>query len=312
MEWLNSSFMILVFASGLRLAAPIIYAALGGLINERSGVLNIALESFLLCGAFIGFIGAWIFNNPIAGALCACIGTMILALLYAWVTVSMKADQIISGLAFNTLVLGLTTYIFRVVARSNASGQRLTVPSFEKIEIPFLSKIPWVGPIFFNHHLLIYLLYFIIPLITYLLFRTYYGLALRSVGENPKAASTAGINVIKTRYQAILVCGALCGLGGATLTVGELASFNEYVVDGRGFIALAAIIFGRWKPFGATVAALLFGIIDALQLRLQALNFGISNQFLSILPYLIALLSFILSIDKSEAPAASGKPYPEQ
>lgn len=311
MKWLDLGFIVMVLTSGIRLSAPVIYAALGGLISERSGMLNIALEGFLLTGAFCGFIGSWVFNSAVAGALCAVLGGMLIALLFAWVTITVRGDQIITGLAVNTGILGLATFIFRMVTKNNAAGQRLSVPSFDKIAIPVLSDIPVIGPIFFNHHPLVYLLYILIPLLTYLLFRTYYGLALRSCGENPLAADTAGINVIRTRYQAMLICGALCGLGGATLTIGELSSFNEQVVNGRGFIALAAVIFGRWQPLGATLAAMLFGVIDALQLRLQAVGVGISNQFLQMLPYLIAFFTFITFIYKSDTPAASGRPYPE-
>lgn len=312
---ISPALLLDLLASAMRLCTPIAFTAFGSLFSERSGVVNIGLEGYMTVGAFMGFLGSLYFGNPVAGVLVAMICTAAIALVFALMTVTLRADQVIAGLALNLFVAGAAAFFFRRLATTSALGTGLNAPSFRALPVPYLSKIPFLGPVFFNHVPLVYVMYVTLPLVYVLLFKTNWGLQVRSVGEHPLAAETSGINVHRIRYQAQAVCGALSGVGGAMLSIGSLSAFNEGLVSGRGFIALAAVIFGQYMPLGAVGASFLFGLTDALQIRLQVLlNPGFSPGFpvelFLMLPYLLALIAFVGLVRRSITPAASGKPYP--
>ncbi|MBH8574727.1 ABC transporter permease [Nostocaceae cyanobacterium CENA369] len=301
---LNFFFDYLV--ASLRLAVPLAFAALGGLYSERSGVLNIALEGMLLTGAFTSAAATFFTGNVWVGVLAALIAGGLVGLLHAFLCVSLRVDQLVSGLAINLVVAGLTSFLARLVF-NGGSAQRL--PGIEPTIVPGLANIPLIGALLFQQDILVYLLLFAIALTTYILFYTSFGLTLRAVGEYPQAAVTAGISVQTVRYLAVVMSGCLASLGGAYLTLVEIKFFTEGMSAGKGFIAIAALIFGRWHPIGSTLACLLFGATEALQLRIQALGANIPYQFLVMLPYAIAMLALIGLAGKSTPPKALGVPY---
>ncbi len=302
------SMLVLLMAAGVRLATPLIFAALGGIICERSGVTNIGLEGMMIMGTFGAYVGAFLTGNAWGGALGGVLAGAATALLFAYMALRFRADQVVLGTGVNILALALTAFIYRAMYKGGISQ---FVTGFEVWNVPLLSDIPGIGPIFFQQIPLVYVCYVLIALIAFILYRTTWGLKLRSVGELPRAADTAGISVAHMRYIAVTISGALAGLGGAFLSIGEISAFTEGLVSGRGFIALAAVIFGRWDPLRVAAACLLFGTADALQYRMQALKVPIPYEFLLMLPYVLTLVAFILFVHRSRPPAALGKPYPD-
>ncbi|MDY7007578.1 MAG: ABC transporter permease [Cyanobacteriota bacterium] len=286
----------------IRLSMPLAFAALGGIFSERSGILNIALEGMLLTGAFVSAAVSITTENVWIGTLVAIFAGGILGLIHAYLCVSLRVNQLVSGLAINLAVSGLTAYGARVLFDSGT----IALPGIETIDFFGLKDLPILG-IFFNQDLLFYLLLLLIPVCTYLIFNTSWGLALRAVGEYPQAAATAGISVNLVRYLSVGFSGCLASLGGVYLALVHVKFFTEGMSSGKGFIALAAIIFGRWYPVNTVLACLLFGATEALQLRVQAFNLNIPYQFLEMLPYVIALLALIGLAGKSTPPAALGK-----
>jgi simple sugar transport system permease protein len=302
----NLNFFTDYLNASLRLSVPLAFAALGGLFSERSGVLNIGLEGMLLSGAFASASGAFFTGNVWMGILSAIAVGGLVGLLHAYLCVTLRVDQLVSGLAINLTAAGLTSFWSRVLFNS---GQAQQLPGIQIIGIPGFKNIPIIGNLFFNQDPLIYLLFLLIPLSTYVLFRTSLGLSLRAIGEYPRAADTAGVSVTRVRYVAVILSGCLAGLGGAYLTLVHVKFFVEDISAGKGFIALAALIFGRWHPVSTALACLLFGATEALQLRIQAFNLNIPYQFLVMLPYVIALLALVGLAGKSTPPAALGVPY---
>lgn len=302
----NLSFFSDYLVASLRLSVPLAFAALGGLFSERSGVLNIGLEGMVLAGAFVSAAGAFLSGNVWLGILAAVVVGGLVGLLHAALCVTLRVDQLVSGLAINLVSAGLTAFFSRLVFTSD-TVQKL--PGLETIALPGLKDLPLVGPLLFNQDPLVYLVLVLVPLTTYLLFYTSLGLTLRAVGEYPRAADTAGIRVAGVRYLSVILSGVLASLGGAYLALVHVRFFSEDMSAGKGFIALAALIFGRWHPVSTVLACLLFGATEALQLRIQALGQGIPYQFLVMLPYAIALLALIGLAGKSTPPAALGLPY---
>ncbi|PMB50783.1 branched-chain amino acid ABC transporter permease [Fischerella thermalis CCMEE 5201] len=292
--------------ASLRLATPLAFAALGGMYSERSGVLNIALEGMLLIGAFTGAIATFYTHNPWIGILAALISGGIVGLLHAFLCVSLYVNQLVSGLAINLVAAGLTSFLARLVF-DGSSTQRLA--GIEPIMIPGLANLPLLGTLLFQQNIFVYLLFILVILSTYILFHTSFGLTLRAVGEYPKAAATSGISVQRVRYLAVVFGGCLVSLGGAYLSLVQVRYFAEGMSAGKGFIAIAALIFGRWHPYGSALACLLFGATEALQLRIQALGVNVPYQFLVMLPYAIALFALVSNKTKSTPPAALGVPY---
>jgi general nucleoside transport system permease protein len=301
-----------LIAATLRAATPLTLAALGGIMSERSGVVNIGLEGMLLMGAFFGFLGADKLEHWAWGIVCGVVAGAGLALVHAFVSIHLRADQIVSGTAVNFLALGITGYFFiEVYTDQGTPGEVSNIPS---ISIPGVRDLDFVGRAIGDMHVLIWVALVFVVLAHLLLFRTPAGLRLRAVGEHPKAADTVGISVYWTRYVAVVVSGALAGLGGVYLSNGITHSFNENLSAGRGFIALAAVIFGRWRPVAAFVACLLFGFTEALALRLPG-AYGEDAAWTTLfraLPYVVTLVVVAGVVGRSIPPAAVGRPYVKQ
>jgi len=302
----SAAFLSDYLAASLRLSVPLAFAALGGLFSERSGVLNIGLEGMLLTGAFVSAATVFYTGSVWVAILAALIVGGLVGLLHAYLCVTLRVDQLVSGLAINLSAAGLTAFLSRLVFNSKTSQP---LQGLDAIAIPGLSQIPIVGSLFFNQDPLVYLLLLLVLLITYLLFKTSLGLTLRAVGEYPCAAETAGVSVLFVRYLSVMLSGCLASLGGAYLVLVHVKFFMEDISAGKGFIALAALIFGRWHPISTVLACVLFGATEALQLRIQAFSLNIPYQFLVMLPYVIALFALIGLAGKSTPPAALGIPY---
>jgi simple sugar transport system permease protein len=294
-----------LFAAMLRYATPLIFASLGGLFSERSGVINIALEGMLLMGAFFAVLGADLTGTWYLGVLIGMAAGGLLALIHAIFSVSLRADQIVSGTALNFLAVGLTTYLY--LNRYGAEGTPTDLPQVPDVHLPVIEDIGFVGDIFGQMNLLIWMGLALVLITWVVVFRTPPGLRLRAAGENPLAAETAGLSVVKTRYLAVVMSGVLAGAGGAYLSIGFVHSFSQNMTIGKGFIALAALIFGRWRPGGALMAALLFGFSTALAQRLPVFSPSAATLFQA-LPYVLTLVAVAGLVGRSIPPAAIGRP----
>ena len=297
-------------ASDIRTATPILIAALGLVFSERAGIVNIGTEGLMLIGALMGVIGSLYSGSVLVGAMMAIVVTMFFSLVFAFFTITVRADQTVVGTAINIFASGLTITLNRVVFGVSTSVP--TIDVFDRVAIPFLSKLPVIGEAFFNQSIPVYLAFLAVPAGWFVLQKTNIGLKLRAVGEHPKACDTVGINVLKTRYQAVLFSGLMAGMAGAFVSMGQLSFFTEGMVAGRGFMALAAVVFGNYTPVGVMFAALLFGAGEALQYRMQAANTGIPYQFLVMLPYLITVVAICMMTRRSNKPAASAVPYSKE
>ena len=298
-----------LFAAMLRYATPLAFAAMGGIFSERSGVVNVGLEGMMLAGAFFGIYGADKLGSWPLGLLCGALAGGALALVHAFFAIHLRADQIVSGFAINFLAAGVTGYIF--LDQYAGAGTPPDVPKIPNVELGFLRDWYFVGPILGQLNLMIWLAFLTIVATWIVLFKTPIGLRLRAVGEHPRAADTVGISVYKIRYAAVTLSGVLAALGGAYLSIGFLSSFNQNMTAGRGFIALAAVIFGNWRPWGAAAAALLFGFSSALAPRLATYSESAQVLFQA-LPYVLTLIAVAGVIGRSIPPAASGRPYKKQ
>jgi simple sugar transport system permease protein len=290
-------------------ATPLTYAAIGGMFSERSGVVNIGLEGMMLTGAFFGVLGADKFGSWVLGIVCAVVAGGLMALIHAVVAIHLRADQIVSGTAINFLALGVTGYFYIQVYGAN--GTPSTISQVPDLNIPGASHAGAFGAVFGHLNLLIWFSFVTLVLSYVLIFKTPIGLRIRSVGEHPRAADTVGISVYRTRYASVIVSGMLAALGGAYLSIGFVGSFNENMTAGRGFIGLAALIFGNWRPGGAFAAALLFGFSTALSFRL-AQPWGNAAVIFQALPYVLTLIAVAGVIGRPTPPAASGRPYVKQ
>jgi ABC-type uncharacterized transport system permease subunit len=296
-----------ILSSGVVMTVPLLLAALGELLAERAGVINVGLEGMMLVGAFAGVSGAYFGHSPWLGLAAGVLGSVTFAALFALVAVTRGADQVVTGTALNLLAMGATGAGFRAITE-RLSGPFLA-PSWPPVRIPGLASLPIIGPAFFERNLLAYVAYLLVPITAGLLFHTRWGLALRAVGENALAADTMGIDVARIRWTAVLWGGALAGCGGVFLSIGHVRTFSEDMIAGRGFIALAIVIFGRWNPWGIVAAALLFGSTQGLSYSFQALNLRAPYQLFLALPYLVTLAALIFRGKRSGAPAALAQPY---
>lgn len=292
----------------LLLSVPLIFGAMAGVLSERSGVINIAIEGQLLAGAFISGIIASLTQNTWAGLVVAPIAGMSIAWLLAVFAIKYGIDQVVLGFVLNVLVIGLTNFLYKKLLIPyqetwNAGG------TFSPIEIPILSKIPVLGPIFFAQSIIVYLMYVVVAIIHIALFKSKWGLRTRSVGEHPTAAESVGIDVNKVRFRNVLIAGAVAGLGGAFFTLGAVGAFSKEMTAGKGFIALAALIFGRWSPLGAVAAALIFGFADNLQGILTIIGTPIPSEFMLMAPYIATIIAVSGFVGKVRAPAADGVAY---
>jgi general nucleoside transport system permease protein len=295
-----------LIAAMLRFATPLVFAAMGGMLCERSGVINIGLEGMMLMGAFFGIFAADEFGSWFLGALVGMAAGGVLAVVHAVFSIALRADQVVSGFAVNFLAFGATGYVF--IAHYGDQGTPGDVPRVPELSLPLIEDLDFFGTAIGSASLLTWVALLLVPLLALYLFRTASGLRLRSVGEKPRAADSVGVPVLRTRYLAVIASGLLAGLGGVYLSVGLVGSFNEGMTDGRGYIALAAVIFGSWRPGGALAAALLFGFSSAVAQRLPAFSESLAVLFQA-LPYVLVLIVVAGLIGRSRPPAAIGVPY---
>jgi ABC-type uncharacterized transport system permease subunit len=290
------------------LSIPLIFGAMGGIISERVGVVNIAIEGQLLAGAFVSAVVASVTGNAYLGLISAMVAGMLVSFALAAFSIKYLVDQVIVGVVLNVLVLGLTSFLYSSILTDNSS--LLNSPTrFDRIEIPLLSQIPILGPVLFRQTIVVYLMYIIVAAVAYALVKTKWGLRLRAVGEHPQAADTVGINVYMTRFWNVSLAGAIAGVGGAYLTLGSVGAFQKDMTAGAGFIALAAVIFGRWDPIRVLFAALLFGFATNLQSVLAIIGSPVPSEFMLMLPYVVTIIAVAGFVGKVRGPAASGKPY---
>ena len=300
--------MIGLLFGSLSLAVPLIFGSLAGVIGERAGVVNIAIEGQLLAGAFTAAIVASVTGQPFLGLVAAMVAGMLVGMVLAAFAIKYFVDQVIVGVVLNVLVVGLTSFFFSQVLAPNAALLN-TPPRFDRLPIPVLSEIPIIGPVLFRQTVVVYLMYIAVALVYFGLFHTKWGLRVRAVGEHPQAADTVGINVNRTRFWNVALAGAIAGLGGTFFTIGSGIAFNKEMTAGAGFIALAAVIFGQWDPIKATLAALLFGFASNLQNTLSVIGSPVPSEFMLMLPYIVTIFAVAGFVGRSRAPAADGKPY---
>lgn len=307
-EYITFFFNATILAAALRMATPLIFTSMGGIFSERSGVINIGLEGMMLTGAFMGMMVSHYTGSPWVGLLGALVSGAIMGLIHAVASIQYKANQVVSGTAINIFAVGFTVFMLRTIF--NVAGTSPPVPSIGNVSIPIIVDIPVIGQIIGGQNPMVYMALILVVVVHIFLFRTDWGLRLRSVGEHPKAADTVGINVFLTRYLAVIMSGALAGLGGAYLSIAHLSRFGDGMTAGRGFIALAAMIFGKWTPFGALGASLLFGFADAVQMSMQEL--GIPRHFVQMTPYILTMVALAGFIGRATPPKAIGKPYEKE
>ena len=319
MDWFDA--FIVVFASGVRLAVPLILACLAGLWSERSGVVDIGLEGKILVGAFGSAVGATFTGNVWAGLAVGVASTIVFSLIHGYASIDQRANQIVSGTAINMVADGLTALIGNAIWQQGGRTPELPeLAQFHAIDWPFVHEIgaiPIVGPIYqrllSGHDLITYFAFLMVPLTYWALYSTRFGLRLRAVGENPAAVDTAGISVRALRYSAVVICGVLVGLAGIYLVLSQEAYFQPHMSAGRGFIALAALVFAKWRPWPALATCLLFGFLDALAIRLQGVELPVIGpvpvQAIEALPYVLTVVLLAGFIGKAIPPRASGIPY---
>lgn len=301
---LSFSVLVGILTSGVRLATPYLYAAIGETFSQRSGVLNLGVEGQMLMGAFAGFYVTYITGNVWLGVLAALLVGALMGLAMAFVTVHLHAQQGISGIGFYLFGLGLSDLLFQKLL-----GTVRTVSGFPRLTIPLLGQIPIIGEIFFQQNVLVYGAYLFVPLAWFVLYKTTLGLKIRSVGENPQAADSLGVSVARVRYFTIILGGTLSALGGASLSLGLLNVFQQNMTSGMGFIAVALVYFGAWQPTGVLLGALLFSMVNALQLWMQILGVPVPSDIAIMLPYIMTIFVLIFAASRARAPAALTKPF---
>lgn len=299
-----SDVIIGILATGVRLLAPFLFASLGEMFCQRSGVFNLGVEGIMMMGAFAGFFVTLRLGNPYLGVVMAILTGIVLGLLMALISVTMQAPQGISGIGLHMFCWGLSGLLFRVYV-----GFITTIEGFKPLPIPGLASIPILGPILFQHNWLVYLSILLVPISAFVLFKTNWGLKVRAVGVTPQAADTLGVNVNAVRYQCLMLGGALAGLAGAFLTVGQANMYADNITAGRGFIAVALVYFGRWNPVGILLGSLLFSIMNSLQLWIQVLGINFPYEFAVILPYVVTIAALAVAVKHVWAPTALGKPF---
>ncbi|NMA54816.1 MAG: ABC transporter permease [Firmicutes bacterium] len=308
----NLIFILDWLAASIRYAAPVALASVGSVYSERSGIFNIGIEGMMLIGAFFGILGSYYTDSVLVGVMAAMLAGLLCSLIHAYMSVTLSANQIISGQAINLLAVGITNFLNRALL-GHLSGVR--VPGFAVIKIPLLHKIPIVGQLFFQQTAHVYLAY-LIPIIgAWILYRTTWGLNVRAAGEHPQAVRSAGLSVERIRYATIALSGLMAGLGGAAVSLGEVRIFTQEMTGGRGFVVLAAIVVGKWNPALTGLACLLFGGASALQTRAQTLGALdiIPHQFYNMLPYLLTCAALAGFVGRTVQPEKLGEPYdPEQ
>ena len=304
MDWTFVSNLIL---AGVRMATPLIFLALAELYSQRAGLVHIGLEGLASIGSLVGFLVSLITGSPLLGMAAGAAAGILVNMIYAYATITLCAEQIVYGMAINIFAPALAAFIYGVYL--GAGSELVQVALMETVAIPGLKDIPFIGPLLFDQTPMVYLAYALVIFTAIYFNKTKSGLNFKAVGEHPKAAATLGINVIGVRYAASVICGALAGMGGAYLTTCYTTTYVDGNVAGRGFIALAAVIFGRWSAGGVLLACLFFGFCDALQIRLQVGSFGVPYQFFQMIPYLATVVVLGVIGMRKAGPKASGKPY---
>ncbi|PKO04290.1 MAG: ABC transporter permease [Chloroflexi bacterium HGW-Chloroflexi-3] len=290
----------------IRMSIPLLFPSLGGLISQKAGVYNFGLEGMMLCGAYFGYFGSYITGNPWIGLLLGVVSGGLLGLLLAFTSIHLRVSQLVTGLGIGVFSLGITGYLYRLIGIGTATT---AATLFTSVDFGRLGSLPVIGEIFLSHSWMVYAGFVLVILIAWFFFHTTPGLNFRAVGENPQVADTAGVNVVTNRYLAVVVSGILASLGGAFLTLTQTAYFTENISAGRGWIAISAIVLGKFNPWGVLLACLLFGAADAAQMQIQVMNLGIPYQFLLMTPYILAMLAMVGFVGKVRSPAAMGKPY---
>ncbi len=306
-EILSSAFIISVLVGAIRAGTPLLFATLGEIVNERAGVVNLGVEGMMVVGALAGFMGSYYTHNPWIGVIAAMLCGGLISLLHGFLCVTLKSDQIVSGIMIVLLGLGLTSFVGEAMVGISGYG-------FEPLHFPILSNLPFFGPVLFRYNILVYIAVILVPLTWAFLFKTRIGLEIISVGEDPSTADTLGISVERTRYACVFIGGVLAGLGGSFLSLGYTRIWVDEMTAGRGWIAVALVIFSAWTPQRALMGAYLFGGIEGLQLRLQTVGVGVSPHLLQMMPYAATILVLLFSAREEfrrrmGAPEALLKPY---
>jgi len=300
-----------MLSGAILLSVPIILGGFSGILCERAGVVNIAIEGMMLMASMVAALVGSLTHNLLLGLLAGILSSMLLAWIHAVLSIKYKTNQIISGTVINILATGLTSYVsskFMQVYQTQLNNP----PIFPRIPIPVLADIPIIGPILFNTNIFVYLVFIILIVLQIALFKTRWGLRMRSVGEHPRAADSLGINVFRTRYMAVLLGGMVAGIGGSFFTLGSVGRFDEMMTAGKGFIGLAAMIFGNYTPLGVFGAGLLFGFADSISTKLSILGSMIPPQFLSMAPYIVTMIVLAGVVGRGDVPAADGEPYEKE
>lgn len=303
-ELFDASVLIGIASSGIRLATPYLYAAIGETFGQRSGVLNLGVEGIMLMGAFSGFWAVYTTDSLLIGVLVALLVGLLMGLLTAFINVTLKAEQGISGIGIYLFGLGLSELLFH-----QSFDSVVTVSGFPRIRIPLLSDIPVIGEIFFRHNLLVYVAFALVPLAWFVLNKTTLGLKIRAVGQNPQAADAMGISVARVRYFTVMFGGVMAAMAGASLSIALLNVFQQNMTAGQGFIAVALVYFGSWRPFGVMGGALLFSTVNALQLWVRTKGIDIPAEYASMAPYLLTILALVFASQRVDQPAALTKPF---
>ena len=306
---LRIGFGISLLAGMFRIATPILFVALGELVSERAGVRNLGVEGTMLTGAFLGFLVASKGDSLWLGVAAAALAGAFMGALMAVLAASLKVDQTVAGLAFNLFASGITFFWYRVAFQGAQLQNIPTVSIFKSVELPLLSRIPFLGQIIFSQGMLTYLVLLSVPVISFFLYRTKYGLQLRCLGENPRVLDMRGVNVVRMQYLALIFGGMMAGIGGCFITLGAVGLFLPDITAGRGWLAIVLVIAGNWFPWRITLMALVFGFVEAFQLQVQGIGIKIPYQILLALPYIVAVLLLIGSRTWAAAPLSLGVPY---
>ncbi len=303
-EFLTARVLLGILTSGIRLATPYLYAGIGETFGQRSGVLNLGVEGQMLMGAFAAFYVAMQTGNLWLGLLVAILVGGVMGVAMAFVSVTLRAKQGISGIGFFLFGLGLSDLLFQKML-----GTVQTVSGFPRLAIPLLSEIPYIGEVFFRHNILVYGAYLLVPLAAFVMNKTTFGLKVRAVGENPEAADSLGVNVTRMRYTTVTLGGMFSGLAGASLSIALLNVFQQNLTSGLGFIAVALVYFGGWRPWGVLAGALLFSMVNALQLWVQVLGIPIPSEFAVMMPYVLTIVALVVAVQRVRPPTALTKPF---
>ncbi len=306
---MDSTIIISIIAGTVRIATPILLAALGLTLTNLAGIMNLGVEGIILTGAFVGFLTAYHTGSLSLAILTSLIAGGLVSLILAFLAINLKADQTVSGLAINLFASGITAYLYRVVFNITSTAATPSINTMKNIKIPLLSKIPIVGEVLFSQNLLTYIAFLMVPIIWFFINKTKYGLEIRCLGENPRSITTRGINIDRLQYLAVIFGGMMGGLGGAFLTLASAGIFVPGISAGRGWLAIVVVIAGNWAPIRIVFATMAFSFLDAFQLQVQGSGVQFPYQVLLALPYVIAIVLMTISRTRSQAPSSMGVPY---